>query len=82
MERWEYRKFEIHLQGNEYIARYDNHPEMRGWETIMDHWTEHGWELVSMVPLESQRINAFSEHYGVRRFLAVWKRRKATQEEP
>ena len=82
MDQWEYRKFEIHLKYNEYIARYENHPDMQGWDTIMDHWTEHGWELVSLVPLQYNRISLMSDaKYEVTRFLAVWKRRKAVQEQ-
>jgi hypothetical protein len=82
MEQWEYRKFEIYIENYTYIAHYSNAPEMRGWDTIMDHWTEHGWELVSLVPLQFQRpFLASDKTYNVTRFLAVWKRRKAVQEQ-
>lgn len=81
MAQWEYRKFEIQVVGNEYIAQYENNTSMQGWDSIMEYWDSYGWELVSLAPLEYTHSSGWSTDYRIARFLAVWKRRKAVQEQ-
>jgi hypothetical protein len=49
-QRWEYRRIGVDLDGDDWVARYSDGDDTRGFDNVLNEWGQRGWELVNVVP--------------------------------
>ncbi len=80
MGQWQYKSATILLEDNQYVLTLLDGRKLWGIDIIMNYWASYGWELVSLVPIQSVYNYHLVETptYDVIRLIAVFKRWQET----
>lgn len=66
------------IQQWEYAQVYCRVDELEQFQKVLDRYGETGWELVSMMPIETKKVGIFDSGSATSGIVSVFKRPKQT----